>query len=325
MSYPIYELKIKPLSPWITDLTADTIFGHLCWQIKYEFGKETLEKFLKEMNDKPIFTLSDVLPSDRLPRPLSKWDGDMGEQKVLDFNRNKRYKEVELITFSQFEKYYYCKDFTNNTIKTAKIDLNKDKSNYFNLDIENKNIINRNTWTTSDWWIYSQNNNIWTWLSFSLYVKIFDEERFEKYKILDLLKSIFEVHWFWKKKSTWKWTFSIEEINTNFTFFQKDACSQWKNCILLSNFIPSEKDSTNWYYKLYTKFPKLGEEFSSEWQNFYKKPLTMIQTWATFQKWEHYEWYVWKMFTDVWIAKKENKETWEKWIYHYAYWFTLDF
>jgi CRISPR-associated protein Csm4 len=37
MPYQIYELKLKPQSPWISDLTADTIFGHLCWQIKYEF------------------------------------------------------------------------------------------------------------------------------------------------------------------------------------------------------------------------------------------------------------------------------------------------
>ncbi len=74
MTYKIYELKLKPVSSWITDLTADTIFGHLCWQIKYHFWSEVLEKFLEEMADKPIFTISDVLPSDRLPRPFTEYD-----------------------------------------------------------------------------------------------------------------------------------------------------------------------------------------------------------------------------------------------------------
>ena len=39
----IYEIK----SPVITPFQADTIFGHLCWAIRYIKGEEKLVKFLE--------------------------------------------------------------------------------------------------------------------------------------------------------------------------------------------------------------------------------------------------------------------------------------
>ena len=124
-----------------------------------------------------------------------------------------------------------------------------------------------------------------------------------------------------KKKSSWKWFFEIEnykneQYKKDWETFQKEYLKKdWKNILLLSSFIPSKNDPTDWNYKIFTKFPKMWEEFSIEWQNFYKKPLVMIDKWATFEN--NNKWYVWKMI--------KNVDFQNKWIYHYAYWFTLEF
>ena len=317
----IYELLLKPISPWITDLTADTIFGHICWQIKYKFWKDVLEDFLKKMSKKPIFTLSDVLPSDRLPRPLSNFDWDLWEQDEEDFEKNKNYNWLDLIFRQKFKNNYLWKKIERNNIWEIKRKIENQKIyNWLVKNIENKNIIDRKTWITWENGIYSQES---TFISNSnnelkLYIKIFNLEDFNKLNILDLLKKIFEIYGFWKKKSTWKWLFEIKKINENFknNFYWVEK-KVYKNYILLSNFIPSENDSIDWNYKIFTKFPKMWEENSIEWQNFYKKPLIMINFWSTFEKNETYDWYVWTMI--------EKVDFQNKWIYQYAYWFTLDF
>lgn len=324
MDSQIYELKLKPLSPWITDLTADTIFGHLCWQIKYEFWDTILEEFLEEMSEKPIFTLSDILPSNRLPRPITEWDGDIWEQNEDDFNTNTSFKKLDFIFQDTFKKEYLEKNIWENdqmwNIKRV-LEWKEKVYSWYTSNSENRNIINSNTGTTWENWVYSIENNSVNDSSdkLRLLIKIFNTNAFEKYKVMDLLKIIFELTGFWKKKSTWKWIFTIESIDKNFiaSFYWDKKEIEFKNVLVLSSFIPSQKDTTKWNYKIFTKFPKMWEEFSTEWQNFYKKPMIMLKVWATFEKDKNNVWYMWRMIKNSAI----NKE----WIYHYAYWFTLEF
>ena len=35
-----YKLYLKPLSPFQTPLHSDTIFGHICWAIRYLYGEK---------------------------------------------------------------------------------------------------------------------------------------------------------------------------------------------------------------------------------------------------------------------------------------------
>ncbi|MDP2396549.1 MAG: hypothetical protein Q8S84_09125 [bacterium] len=70
-----------------------------------------MEKFLKEMAIKPIFTISDVLPADRLPRPISDFDGDIKFNKTYEDNfislkKSKKFnKEINYIDENNLTKF----------------------------------------------------------------------------------------------------------------------------------------------------------------------------------------------------------------------------
>jgi len=339
MTYTIYELKLKPISSWITDLTADTIFGHLCWQIKYEFGDDVLEKFLEEMKNKPIFTISDVIFQNNYPKPLVNEIFSVDENINEDFyNRNKDFIKDNIILAKHFRKIIDSKDLKKDILSIKKKYV-KNKSKIDDI-IKNNNIVNRLAWTTLDNWIYSQEEKQSDY-SCSLFLKILDEDKFNKYKkeinwkqitLFDLLKNVFVETWYWKKKSTGKWIFElIKDKDWNIKDWEEKTLwkQEWNNILLLSSFIPSKNDPTEGNYKLFTKFPKMWEEFSIEWQKFYKKPLVMIQAGATFKKNKNYEWYVWKMIKNVnlWKFYREDSNWNKKEInfYHYAYGFTLEF
>ena len=105
-----YRLIIKPTSSFQTPLHSDTLFGHICWALRYLKGEDELLKFLKTFNnDNSPILLSDGFPKDYLPmpvlRPLSIEEEDTLQKQYktkLDFAREmKGLKKVSYIQVSQ--------------------------------------------------------------------------------------------------------------------------------------------------------------------------------------------------------------------------------
>jgi len=67
--YVRYRITVR--SRLVTPLQSDTIFGHLCWGIKYLESESDLDNFLGRYNTEtqPI-RLSSAVPSGKLPRPF---------------------------------------------------------------------------------------------------------------------------------------------------------------------------------------------------------------------------------------------------------------
>lgn len=129
----ILSLTLKPKSGWVTPLQADTIFGHLCWKIKQKEGKEKLEKFLEEMEQKPFFVVSNVFPKGYIPRPRLKYDFIKEEAKKIkdgkenkENERNKKESDEKNVMNEEFDK---IKDY-DKEINLIKIEDLKD---YFNF------------------------------------------------------------------------------------------------------------------------------------------------------------------------------------------------
>ncbi len=60
----LYQLTIKPLSPFGTPLKGDTIFGHVCWQAAYDAAllNGSLDEWIKKYDKEPFAVCSSAFP-----------------------------------------------------------------------------------------------------------------------------------------------------------------------------------------------------------------------------------------------------------------------
>lgn len=114
---PVYKVVCTPLSHFSMLYKADTIFGALCWAIRYKEGEERLQNILAQFRKSPPFLLSSMMPQGYLYKPL------MHPVKIEPQNRNeiksasakkkmhekieaeKKKKRITFIPISLFKKY----------------------------------------------------------------------------------------------------------------------------------------------------------------------------------------------------------------------------
>lgn len=65
----LYKSTITPKSNFATPLKGDTIFGQLCWVIRYIYGNDKLSKLLSDYDSDPFMIVSDAFAKDYLPKP----------------------------------------------------------------------------------------------------------------------------------------------------------------------------------------------------------------------------------------------------------------
>ncbi|MDN3515854.1 MAG: hypothetical protein NG747_15875 [Candidatus Brocadia sp.] len=111
-----YKLIITPCAPFQTPLHSDTLFGHICWALRYLKGENEFLKFLKTFDDKnaPLI-LSSGFPKGFLPMPVLRplsiveenelWEAyKKGGQTRLDFTMEmKIFKKLSYIEITAIE------------------------------------------------------------------------------------------------------------------------------------------------------------------------------------------------------------------------------
>ena len=64
------HVTLQPLTAFGTPLAGDTLFGHLCWALRWRHGEEALRAALHGYTEgQPFLVVSDAFPSGYLPRP----------------------------------------------------------------------------------------------------------------------------------------------------------------------------------------------------------------------------------------------------------------
>ena len=64
------RFTLRPLSAFGTPLAGDTLFGQLCWSLRYQLGNARLNDLLQGyIHSQPFAVVSDALPANHLPLP----------------------------------------------------------------------------------------------------------------------------------------------------------------------------------------------------------------------------------------------------------------
>lgn len=87
-----FRITIEPLTAFGSSLLGETLFGQLCWAIRYQQGEARLRELLEGYGEgRPFAAVSDAFPSGYLPLPslpVSFWEDDPGtDRKVLKGRR----------------------------------------------------------------------------------------------------------------------------------------------------------------------------------------------------------------------------------------------
>lgn len=103
-----YRLTLRLRSATRTPWQADTLFGHLCWQLLYDEGEAALQELLAACRDgTPPFVLSNGFPRDWLPRPLlppaPRAAAGSKEALVRGMEEAKAGKQIRWVRVAEFE------------------------------------------------------------------------------------------------------------------------------------------------------------------------------------------------------------------------------
>lgn len=290
--YRDYTLELVLQSSVVTPFQSDTIFGHICWAVRFLKWdiQDKLEHFLRQFGDSnsPPLLVSNGFPKGYLAKPIltpvtqKELDSLLGRSKrIHDSFKVKAVKNADLIEIEQLgvlvrEQITPLKLFES-IYKMSDADSCKMEEVKGHAAIVQHNTINR------------LENRVKSGL-YSHEELFFDEEsrRFEiylrtNYFSKDDLVRIFEFvgeQGYGKDKSTGK---------GYFTFMIRDGIdlpeSAEPNAFMtLSSYIPAHHDPVRGHYSIILKYGKLGGFYGSGVAGKvpFKKPLIMFSAGSTF-------------------------------------------
>jgi CRISPR-associated protein Csm4 len=110
----IYKVVCSPHSHFEMIYKADTIFGGMCWVIRYIYGEQTLVDLLEKFKQSPPFLISSMMPMGYIYKPLlhpekinevNNTTQNTKRQLKQKIEQEKRKKRITLIPLELFQKY----------------------------------------------------------------------------------------------------------------------------------------------------------------------------------------------------------------------------
>ncbi|MBI5653131.1 MAG: hypothetical protein HZC40_22210 [Chloroflexi bacterium] len=271
----LYRVRLQPhgatLSPW----QADTLFGHLCWQVYFEKGKPGLADFLAPFRaGTPPFVLSDGFPGDWLPRPI------LPASPTASDEENKQTKRMPWVTRAEFGAALRG-EYPG--VSDAELPVHEPQ-------VVLKNQINRLTGTTAG--DDDEAGNLYALDEIAFYhgtekrqdvpvsVYFWAQDTAQADEVTRLLGALARGG-YGKKKSVGYGQFTVGERET-ISFEYPDAADA---VVTLASFVPRQTDPTDGYYRTRVKYGKLGEGGIVDGKAYspFKFPLVMLTAGATFR------------------------------------------
>lgn len=292
MEYRDYTIEIAMRSPTATLFQSDSIFGHICWAIRFLSWKEEnkLAHFLSRYDNRetPPLLISNGFPKGYLPKPIippvtqTDLEDIIGKENRIEKSfRIKTIKKMDIIPKKVFKLF-------QEEVITPKRLFKLTDDCYEEIVLlkqeEQKVMVQHNTINRIRdkvvGGLYSQEETFFATQGgfFEVYVMT------NYFKIGDL-KRIFKyisIEGFGRDKSTGKghFTFEIKEGMDTPIAREPNAF------MTLSSYVPANNDPTRGYYNIIHKFGKLGGLYAKGipevYGNPFKTPLIMFSAGSTF-------------------------------------------
>lgn len=352
-----YKITIKLKSSVITPFHSDTLWGHICWALRYTQGEKELLDFIEcYYSGEPPFVISNAFPKGYLPFPVLEpmvktqqralitafWDTSdfvtavsamkklfgtkyISQELLIHFNEKSisNYSIAEMLlknprTCPRIAAYLpsncavkykdgkiACSYLSSPLLSFCPPEFgNLLSSTVGSQEVNCHAKINRLSGAAIDGGLFTTDDNFYSNNDFEAYCKIgtgFPEE------ILEECLEFINVNGFGRKKSTGKGAVhcTIERTTDDFVISDANAF------MTLSNYVPCQNDPQKGFYKLLTKYGKLGGHFASSSiipgsdPTPFKYPVVMFESGSVFKmgkKKEHYG----KIVKDVHSAKNIN-------------------
>ncbi len=265
----VFKLSFQILSPLMTPLMADTLWGIICWGIRYFDGEKALKGFLSAYEtSSPPLILSDPFPSGYLPVPKLK---PVTKEKMSkeEYGKIKKIKKIEFIK----AKYFFDKVPINYSILEESIENQKNLKTQARLH----NVVDRLTNTVKENSLYEK---VELWYRKKSIFDVYILSSISKDEIVRIFLNAFLIG-YGADTSLGKGHLQFVSIDEG-VIFPSFPENEIVRGMALASFIPSPRDKFDQIlYSLKTKYGKLGGEFAIK-GNPFKKPLLMYQSGATF-------------------------------------------
>lgn len=247
----LYKTTITPTSNFATTLKGDTLFGQICWSIRYAFGADRLKALLSDYEQKPFLVVSDGFVKGYLPKPKMPSDllGEDSDEKKE--NRKKIWLTLEALLSGEF----------GSAKKDEEVNSDKTLSTMHNS-------INYKTFRTGDDAFAPYGSKELKLGKKDIYFLLSEDEL-----SLDELKEAFDLlsqNGYGKDTTIGKGRFEYDD------FIVVEISNSSNRFMTLSPFSPKELECENIYYDPFTRFGKFGDQRA--FKNAFKKPLLLADT-----------------------------------------------
>lgn len=250
----LYKTTLTPISNFATTLKGDTLFGQICWAIRYAFGNEKLESLLANYDSNPFLVVSDGFGTGFVPKPTlpSTLLGEKSDDKKL--NRKKVWLTLDELRNGKFD--------------SAKTDT--EAKNLVNTVATVKNSLNYKTITTDDSGVFSPYSESESFISpKDIYFLI--DDCFSLDELQEAFKTVSQMG-YGKNSSTGKGFFEFSD-------FEEVKISQSSTTFMtLSPVVLEGQNIKTSYYEPFTRFGKHGADLANK--SPFKKPLLMANSGA---------------------------------------------
>ena len=248
----LYKTTFNPISNFATSLKGDTLFGQICWAIRYTFGNDKLESLLSTYETSPFLVVSDGFAKGYVPKP-SLPSNLLGENNDLKKeNRKKVWLKLEELQNGDFLKALKDEDVLN---------INK-------TTIVVKNSLNYKTFSTDDSGVFSPYGESETIISPRDIYFLIDTNTFSLEELKQTIETL-SLMGYGKNTSIGKGFFEFDD------FEEIELMNSSKTFMTLSPVILNNQNIKNCYYEPFTRF---GKHSSGIDVNPFKKPILLANT-----------------------------------------------